>query len=310
MTSSYTVALGFASYYTPGLVIDKQELRAAFGAHLFQWFALGIQTYICGKSFSAFFSSARETRQSRIIYMSIMFLVLMLSCLVLISETVVLLAVFELHSEMVGRTVTPGAWPTWGRITGLLSFGCTGITAVITEVVSEAGLRSYPYKTFQVAYFLSAIGSCAISTGLIVIRLWQMKSRMRALNLLDGFGYSLYSRIPTILIESALPFTLMGILAAIITAVVEASRVDGSTAYRNTPLELTKFVVVFLWVTSCSFAPTLIIHRVTMGASWVCDPTTGGRITHTLVFNRDPDRTNTSLSEQQSIHPSNSLHEA
>ncbi|KAH6908813.1 hypothetical protein BKA70DRAFT_1278902 [Coprinopsis sp. MPI-PUGE-AT-0042] len=75
-----------------------------------------------------------------------------------------------------------------------------------------------------------------------------------------------YTRILTILIESALPFTLFGIVCAILSQILASKAQDlgALSAYQ---------IVLPLWIISCGLAPMLIIFRVVARESWVSDPT-------------------------------------
>ncbi|KAH6918001.1 hypothetical protein BKA70DRAFT_6000 [Coprinopsis sp. MPI-PUGE-AT-0042] len=144
-------------------------------------------------------------------------------------------------------------WATtkWVLIAPVLLFGGflgTGIAFLVyttPELPNNIGLGTS-------WYLLSALLNISV-TGLIVGRL--VVSRRRLINSVPLADVKIYSGTISILIESALPFCLVSIIAAILS--LPCISLPAATNYFTT-----------LWVALSSFCPQLIIYRVASGRSF------------------------------------------
>ncbi|TEB06260.1 hypothetical protein FA13DRAFT_1723068 [Coprinellus micaceus] len=97
---------------------------------------------------------------------------------------------------------------------------------------------------------------------------------------------SMYTGVLAILIESALPFTIIGIGYAIIMAVTQPYQDDVLKK------EFANYVFSALYFSFAALSPQMIIFRVTTGRSWtgslVRGPSDAG-LSHGIVFARDLD---------------------
>ncbi|KAJ4482073.1 hypothetical protein J3R30DRAFT_3699393 [Lentinula aciculospora] len=109
----------------------------------------------------------------------------------------------------------------------------------------------------------------AIITILITARLLRARRQLR--KLMPGDTASVYTGLIAILVESALPFTVLGIVFAVLL---------GKDLPEQLALSLT-------WGSYVGLAPQLIILRVTMGSAWCKE--TSAHLT-SLHFARDNDR--------------------
>ncbi|RXW14991.1 hypothetical protein EST38_g10862 [Candolleomyces aberdarensis] len=90
----------------------------------------------------------------------------------------------------------------------------------------------------------------------------------------------LYAGVVAILIESALPLTVFGIIAAILMGIL-----DASTSRPSEELLVCYHLFFGLFLSFCNLAPHMIIFRVTTGRSFVKFPSAeNGVISHPLKF--------------------------
>ncbi|TFY51176.1 hypothetical protein EVG20_g11127 [Dentipellis fragilis] len=125
--------------------------------------------------------------------------------------------------------------------------------AVITVVDSAfPGSSIFAGKStqFVIAWISLTAGLNVILTVLISTRLLMMRSVARSI--LPAGVRAQYTSIVAILVESALPFSLLGIGLIV-------------TYAKDTPVEV---AFVCVWGTFCATAPQLIILRVAMGSGW------------------------------------------
>jgi len=119
--------------------------------------------------------------------------------------------------------------------------------------------------SFGVPYVSLTISLNIIVTLLICGRLVAVRNRVRAA--LGEEHARTYTNVVSIIVESAAPFTVLGIAYVVSYA-------------RNSP---TSFAFVQVWGDFCALSPQLIILRVVMGQGWNKD--TAARVTSGLVFN-------------------------
>ncbi|KAH6902157.1 hypothetical protein BKA70DRAFT_1229206 [Coprinopsis sp. MPI-PUGE-AT-0042] len=93
-----------------------------------------------------------------------------------------------------------------------------------------------------------------------------------------------YRQIFAMILESALPFTLVGVVTAICIGAMDTKH----GAYRRA-VHIFPFLMVF-WTNALSLGPQLIIFRVISGATWTSNPTTHRTrpISQPILFEDDP----------------------
>ncbi|KAF9269953.1 hypothetical protein L218DRAFT_4101 [Marasmius fiardii PR-910] len=143
---------------------------------------------------------------------------------------------------------------------------------------------------FGVPYIALTISNNVIVTSLICGRLITVKSRMRTA--IGPDHAKMYTSVIAIMVESAAPFTILGVIYAI-------------TYARHSP---TSIAFVQLWGDFCALSPQFIILRVAMGKAW-SKGTSGQLTTPHLTFSAgdtDTVKTDTVFSETVSGIPKES----
>ncbi|TFK24334.1 hypothetical protein FA15DRAFT_704665 [Coprinopsis marcescibilis] len=299
-------------YVFTGWTFLKPTMRLSLVGLFIQCTGLGLQICLSVQSLSSFLSSPREARKARRGYVQMMYIILALYIIVTVLDVVNALSVIEAligrnggahfmwiepASIWAARTCVLGAIQTAGD--GLMVWRCYIVWSVKRWVVifpliaylaslslgivyiSEAypGMSSEsPSDTynFVAAYFSSVALVSVLTTSLIAFRLIRMKWKIRNVASVSSGISSAYNRALVLVIESALPFTTFGILAAVCAAGARESDI----------LAQAFFLIAPIWIWTCALAPQLIIYRVTTGRSWVTDPATSNSSDRlqTLVF--------------------------
>ncbi|KAK7064601.1 hypothetical protein R3P38DRAFT_3250175 [Favolaschia claudopus] len=104
--------------------------------------------------------------------------------------------------------------------------------------------------SFGVPYFWMTISLNIITTALICVRLLAVRNRVRTI-LGEQYCHT-YTGVVAVMLESALPFTVLGIIYVYFYA-------------RNSPYS---FAFLQIWGDFCAISPQLIILRVAMGKAW------------------------------------------
>ncbi|TFK21248.1 hypothetical protein FA15DRAFT_758843 [Coprinopsis marcescibilis] len=284
---------------------NRVILRLSFAGLFMQSAGLGLQICLSIQSLSAYLSSPREVQRARKIYIYILFLILALSVVVMVFDGISTVMIVELLSYPDGRSPSIWVKPLWSWIPrttalgliqvlgdGLLLWRCyilwrdrrwivlfplviylasiaLGFIYFAKNVAPiSAGVVSVNYD-FMAAYFLSVAVLCLLTTILIAIRLVGMEKDMQALPIKPANTAEKttpYTRALVVLIESALPFTLFGILVVVSAGFASLNPRDSvaNAMYVLTPL--------WIWTSFCvlgqALAPQLIIYRVMTGRSW------------------------------------------
>ncbi|KAJ7071441.1 hypothetical protein C8F01DRAFT_434059 [Mycena amicta] len=134
----------------------------------------------------------------------------------------------------------------------LLYFGAMSmaILLIYESAIPGASFFSGDSVSFGVPYFWLTISLNIMTTGLICGRLLAVRHRVRAI--LGEQHCQTYTGVVACLLESALPFTALGIVYVIAYA-------------RNTPYS---FAILQIWADFCAISPQLIILRVALGKAW------------------------------------------
>ncbi|TFK21043.1 hypothetical protein FA15DRAFT_718211 [Coprinopsis marcescibilis] len=159
-----------------------------------------------------------------------------------------------------------------------VSTAVMGLSAVIMDhiqAMNTTGVVENPTANemgLWLAYFVLSIGVNFLHTSLIAYPIIRMRYQMRKLDAETSFKVlpshlEPYTRVLSIIIESAFPFTISGSLAVIIS-VNKSSAATLAAACAALPMSNV------VWTSTASLAPHLIIYRVARGRSWTRNPAT------------------------------------
>jgi hypothetical protein len=141
----------------------------------------------------------------------------------------------------------------WVALVPALMF-CTSTALAIMTVVSSAlpnaSIFTGPAKGFGVPWVALTVSLNVLVTLIISSRLLIARHKVRAA-LTPGIS-DVYTGVVAVLVESAAPFTILGIGFLI----AFAKELDVEIAF------------AFIWGTLCAVSPQLIIMRVSMGKAW------------------------------------------
>ncbi|KAL0578483.1 hypothetical protein V5O48_003532 [Marasmius crinis-equi] len=158
-------------------------------------------------------------------------------------------------------------WSSWKIIVFpvLLYLGAFSMSLLLIYESAQPGANFFKGHAvdFGVPYIALTISLNIIVTLLICGRLITVKNQM--LNALGPQHAKMYTSIIAIMVESAAPFTVLGIIYVI-------------TYARHSP---TSIAFVQVWGDFCALSPQLIILRVAMGQAWSKE--TCGRLTSTHI---------------------------
>ncbi|KAJ7770896.1 hypothetical protein DFH07DRAFT_1057952 [Mycena maculata] len=127
------------------------------------------------------------------------------------------------------------------------------ILLIYESAIPGASFFAGDSVSFGVPYFWLTISLNIITTSLICGRLLSVRNRVRSI--LGEQYCQTYTGVVACLLESALPFTVLGIVYVISYA-------------RNSPYS---FAFLQIWADFCAISPQLIILRVAMGKAWSKD---------------------------------------
>ncbi|KAL0071713.1 hypothetical protein AAF712_000635 [Marasmius tenuissimus] len=136
---------------------------------------------------------------------------------------------------------------------------------------------------FGVPYTALTISMNIIVTLLICGRLVAVKNKIQ--HTLGPHHARMYTSVIAIMVESAAPFTILGIIYVI-------------TYARHSP---TSIAFVQVWGDFCALSPQLIILRVAMGHAWSKDTSEQLTSTHMTFTGSETDKAETSLTTIQTV---------
>ncbi|KAJ2936323.1 hypothetical protein H1R20_g778, partial [Candolleomyces eurysporus] len=182
-------------------------------------------------------------------------------CVILIADALLIYRCYMIYIEHWWVVILPA----------LTSVGSVVLFFVGNYVQGSHGAASGPAATAL------TVTTNVIITTLISVRL--LRARRTFSKLLPSADMHLYTGIVAILIESALPLTLFGILAAVMQQLGD-SAVGASVGFL-----VCEPLFSGLFYSFCALSPHMIIFRVTTGRSFTKFPTAkdGGAL-HTLQF--------------------------
>ncbi|KAH6902233.1 hypothetical protein BKA70DRAFT_1435393 [Coprinopsis sp. MPI-PUGE-AT-0042] len=136
-----------------------------------------------------------------------------------------------------------------------------------------------------IEFAMSAAVSVATTT-LICIRLILLERKMKQVAANSSTFKSVlpYRQVLAILFESALPFTLVGVVGTIMAGFLDPSTSASSRAMYAFPL------VTVLWTNGLALGPQFIIFRIISGTTWTSSPTTRRTqpVSQPILFADDP----------------------
>ncbi|KAG2022416.1 hypothetical protein CC2G_000166 [Coprinopsis cinerea AmutBmut pab1-1] len=271
-------------------------LTAAYAATNIGMVGLGLSIFLSFHTLHVFFKLPPEDRKRKLPFVLATMLILVLLCFGLVAESIYLgtamvgpnappVDLLELHIWEVLQQLRPlarittffdGIIPLVGE--AILIYRCftlythipwvvllPGISYLgallcyILQVVERFGHRIFPEQALYtfILFPALAVTSNAASTLLILGRLWYMRWTFHKASLSSPYTRQ-YTAISAVLVESALPLSLAGIVACVF-------------ASWSIPLEMQTAASVpyAVWSVLSVLCPQFIIWRVLTGQSWV-----------------------------------------
>ncbi|KAH6902184.1 hypothetical protein BKA70DRAFT_1521291 [Coprinopsis sp. MPI-PUGE-AT-0042] len=141
------------------------------------------------------------------------------------------------------------------------------------------------YKIWRMSDFSMSVMVNVVTTTLIVTRLLMMERKMRNLakeSTMFRSGLP-YRRIIALLLESALPFTLVGIAGLICAGLLDPINNTYSRAIHAFP------ILMVAWTNALALGPQCIVLRVISGTTFASSTESPSvQISHHLIFADDP----------------------
>ncbi|KAH6902121.1 hypothetical protein BKA70DRAFT_1567982 [Coprinopsis sp. MPI-PUGE-AT-0042] len=136
-------------------------------------------------------------------------------------------------------------------------------------ITQDQQLRRSTIQAWRIADFATSVLVSAVTTTMICIRLVLMKKEMKRVEeACSQFKSAIpYRRVITLLVESALPFNVVGAVGAISMASIGH---DSSL----TRAVILSTVMTVVWINCLALGPQLIIFRIISGVTWTSNPTT------------------------------------
>ncbi|KAH6880272.1 hypothetical protein BKA70DRAFT_1575876 [Coprinopsis sp. MPI-PUGE-AT-0042] len=142
------------------------------------------------------------------------------------------------------------------------------------------------YQFWRVADFSMSVAVSVVTTTLIIARLLLLQRRLKNLSVNSVALRSTlpYRQIIALVLESALPFTLVGVIGAIATAFIDPEGIRNKWALDSFP------ILLVLWTNALALGPQFIALRIICGTAWTSNPTTNRTrpISQPLLFADDP----------------------
>ncbi|KAH6908852.1 hypothetical protein BKA70DRAFT_1222432 [Coprinopsis sp. MPI-PUGE-AT-0042] len=311
-------------------------LRTSYAGILLMTFGQTYQLFLCIQTLRQARKTPRQLAKSRRPYIAIMIVIMSLSVLAFVVDMLDKGAIFTTGMAITPDTEFPPD-PLWWHIAAPLAIGGTHFAgdglliwrtyilwnahshiwclSIVPYIGSFGTLVAYTAISSKwalteeesglplvikllTAYYISSISVNVIATTLICFRLLSFKRKMeKTLGAYRLTSEIPYLRIASILIESALPFTIFGVACAVSSALFENLEISTQT-------HAIYHITWPLWVVSSALAPQLIIARVLNGRSWAHDPTHRlDEMVMTLEFAAAPNPNQTNSGEAESVKP-------
>ncbi|KAH6869101.1 hypothetical protein BKA70DRAFT_1491422 [Coprinopsis sp. MPI-PUGE-AT-0042] len=151
------------------------------------------------------------------------------------------------------------------------------------EIIRQAQTT---YQWWRIADFSMSVVVSIVSTALISARLFIMERRMTRVAEKSGTLSSNlpYRQLVAMLLESALPFTLVSIAGAICTGLLDSKTNTYSRALPALP------ILMVVWTNALALGPQLTVLRIISGTTWTSNPSThhSRPISQPIIFADDP----------------------
>ncbi|KAH6902131.1 hypothetical protein BKA70DRAFT_1567989 [Coprinopsis sp. MPI-PUGE-AT-0042] len=142
------------------------------------------------------------------------------------------------------------------------------------------------YQVWRTIDFAMSVVVNAVTTTMIIARLVLMERKMRRLATQSATLRSAlpYRQVIVLLLESALPFTLVGVASAITTVLMDAKVNTYTRAVHLFP------IMMVLWTNALALGPQIIILRTISGNTWTSTPSSrrSQPISQPILFADDP----------------------
>ncbi|KAH6902194.1 hypothetical protein BKA70DRAFT_1307434 [Coprinopsis sp. MPI-PUGE-AT-0042] len=142
------------------------------------------------------------------------------------------------------------------------------------------------YQFWRASDFIMSVAVSVVTTTLIIARLLLLQRRVKNL---AGNSAALRSTLPyrqiiALLLESALPFTLVGVAGAIATAFIDPEGKRNKWAMDASP------ILLVLWTNALALGPQFIALRIICGTAWTANASQSSTrpISQSLLFADDP----------------------
>ncbi|KAH6902145.1 hypothetical protein BKA70DRAFT_1229192 [Coprinopsis sp. MPI-PUGE-AT-0042] len=152
------------------------------------------------------------------------------------------------------------------------------------------------FRTWRTIDFSMSVGVNILTTGMITVRLLLMERNMNRISAHSAtFRAGLpYKQIITWLLESALPFTIISVVAAVLSGVNDPTDESGTRkAVHAFPIMMVLWTNALINNTQCmhqALGPQIIIFRIISGTTWTSNPAPNASrpISQPILFADDP----------------------
>ncbi|KAH6880274.1 hypothetical protein BKA70DRAFT_1575877 [Coprinopsis sp. MPI-PUGE-AT-0042] len=142
------------------------------------------------------------------------------------------------------------------------------------------------YQLWRFADFTMSVAVSVATTTLIIARLLLLQRRLKNLseNSVALTSTLPYRQIIALVLESALPFTLVGVIGAVATAFIDLEGKRHKWALDSFP------ILLVLWTNALALGPQFIAFRIICGTTWTSNPSTEHTrpVSQPLLFADDP----------------------
>ncbi|ESK84237.1 hypothetical protein Moror_3806 [Moniliophthora roreri MCA 2997] len=263
--------------------------KSLYVANVFLCILYGLELYIAFTTiYLLIIDRSRRTRKQKIFYVSYIISIVLVQALAVASNTALGYLMWLEHRDFPGGPMAyyTGITTSWNNFTGISSIELTNflgnllslyrcyviwgrnipvmilpvlmfltasVMAIIT-LVQSAGTSIYSSQSVNyVVLWISITSSLnVLLTALISLRLLSARRRLLKLNITAPTHYI---GVVAILVESSLPFPVLGILYAVLSA-------------KNIGVYV---IFAVFWGMYAGIAPLLIIYRVVKGTAWTND---------------------------------------
>ncbi|KAH6902201.1 hypothetical protein BKA70DRAFT_1568025 [Coprinopsis sp. MPI-PUGE-AT-0042] len=142
------------------------------------------------------------------------------------------------------------------------------------------------YQLWRFADFSMSVAVSVATTTLIIARLLLLQRRLKNLseNSVALTSTLPYRQIIALVLESALPFTLVGVIGAVATVFIDPEGKRHKWALDSFP------ILLVLWTNALALGPQFIAFRIICGTTWTSNPSTNHTrpVSQPLLFADDP----------------------